>query len=65
MSDELVTGFTKVGYTDDGMVFFMTVTSLEGKPVKTINQWAPKTALEVSDSLRLAATQAQLVRQRK
>jgi hypothetical protein len=47
------------------MVFFMTVTSLEGKPVKTINQWAPKTALEVSESLREAATQAQLVRQRK
>lgn len=61
MSDE-ISGFTKVGYTDDGMVFFMLVSSLEGKPIQTINQWEPKRALEISDSLREASIQAELKR---
>jgi hypothetical protein len=65
MTDELITGFTKVGYTDDGMVFFLLVTSLEGKPIKTINQWEPKRALEISESIKQAATHAQLKRQGK
>ena len=49
----------QIGYTNDGKVWMMIFSTVEGKPVKTMFEWVPEMALQLADELKKTAEEAQ------
>ena len=43
-----------IGYTDDGLVFMVINSTLEGKPIQMTLQWKPVDALNIAEGIRQA-----------
>lgn len=43
-----------IGYTDDGIVFMLVHSTLEGKPIQMTVQWNPNDALNIAEAIRQA-----------
>jgi len=52
----------QVGYTDDGLVFVMFLSQIEGKPTQTVIQWTPEQAKAMSQAILNAANSAEQTR---
>ena len=49
----------RIGYTEDGMVFIVINSMLNGKPAQTIVQWKPEMARHVAKTITEAANKAE------
>ena len=49
----------KIGFTNDGKVFMIIMSTIEGKPVETLLQWEPSQAKAISMEIDKAVTEAQ------
>jgi len=56
-------GIESVGFTDDGFVFFKIVTTYEEKPIETVIQFHPDSAVSFCKCLMEAAGKARETRE--
>lgn len=48
----------KIGFTDDGLVFMMILSTIEGKPVQTVLQFKPQEAVNLAKNIEQASIAA-------